>query len=139
MADIAFVALGTNLGDRAAHLAAARVAIASSAGVRLLHASCVEETAPLAAMRQPPYLNQMVAVSTTLEPEALLARLQLIERSLGRLRSVRWGARTIDLDIVRYGLRRLRTAALELPHPGFAHRAFWQRESAQLDRLLAAA
>ena len=139
MAEIALVALGANLGDRAAYLAAARVAIASIPGVRLLHASRVEETAPLAAMRQPPYLNQMIAVSTTLEPEPLLARLQEIERALGRRRAVRWGPRTIDLDIVRFGTRHLRTRALEVPHPGFAQRDFWQREAAQLERMLAAA
>jgi 2-amino-4-hydroxy-6-hydroxymethyldihydropteridine diphosphokinase len=96
----------------------------------------VEETAPLGAMAQPPYLNQMVALDTALAPEALLASLQRIERSLGRVRGERWGARTIDLDLVRHGDRRMQSATLELPHPGLPAREFWQRELAELTRSL---
>lgn len=139
MADIAFVALGGNLGDRAAYLAAARSALTLVRGVKLLAASRVEETVPLGTSVQGPYLNQMVAIATTLTPEALLDRLQLIERRLGRVRARRWGARTIDLDIVRFGSRRLSTPALELPHPGLAAREFWQREVAELEQLVGAA
>jgi 2-amino-4-hydroxy-6-hydroxymethyldihydropteridine diphosphokinase len=94
--------------------------------------SSIEETAPLGAMAQPPYLNQMVALDSGLPPEALLAALHGIERALGRVRGARWGARTIDLDLVRFGDRRIRTAALALPHPGLATRDFWQRELAEL-------
>ena len=83
----------------------------------------MEETAPLGAMAQPPYLNQMVALDTTLAPEALLDALQRIERAQGRVRGARWGARTIDLDLVRYGDRQRRTRTLALPHPGIAARA----------------
>lgn len=139
MADIAFVALGGNLGDRAAYLAAARSALTLVRGVKLLAASRVEETVPLGTSVQGPYLNQMVAIATTLTPEALLDRLQLIERRLGRVRARRWGARTIDLDIVRFGSRRLSTPTLELPHPGLAAREFWQREVAELEQLVGAA
>ena len=139
MADIAFVALGGNLGDRAAYLAAARSALTLVRGIELLAASRVEETVPLGSSAQSPYLNQMVAIATTLTPESLLDRLQLIERRLGRVRVRRWGARTIDLDIVRFGRRRLSTPALELPHPGLADRDFWQREVAELEQLVGAA
>lgn len=139
MADVAYIALGANLGNRAAYLSAARTALASSPGVRLLAATGVEETVPLGGALQPPYLNQMVAISTMLEPQPLLDRLQQIERSLGRTRHVRWGSRSIDLDIVRYGSRRVHTATLVVPHPGLADRDFWQREAAQLDLLLAVA
>ena len=137
MGDTAYVALGTNLGDRAAFLAAARSAISLTRGVRLIAASAVEETAPIGTTVQGPYLNQMVAVETALSPTALLTELQRIERSLGRLRGVRWGPRTIDLDIVCHGDVQLRSAELELPHPGLQDRAFWQRERAELDRILA--
>ena len=65
-----------------------------------------------------------------------LAALHAIERAQGRVRGVRWGARTIDLDLVRYGERRIRTRALTLPHPGIASRDFWQRELAELARAL---
>jgi 2-amino-4-hydroxy-6-hydroxymethyldihydropteridine diphosphokinase len=134
MGELAFVALGSNLGDRRAHLDRARVALSLLPGSRLVAVSSVEETAPLGAMAQPPYLNQMVALDTALPPEALLASLQGIERSLGRVRGERWGARTIDLDLVRHGDRRMQSATLELPHPGLPAREFWQRELAELTR-----
>jgi 2-amino-4-hydroxy-6-hydroxymethyldihydropteridine diphosphokinase len=134
MGELAFVALGSNLGDRRAHLGRARVALSLLPGSRLVAVSSVEETAPLGAMAQPPYLNQMVALDTALPPEALLASLQGIERSLGRVRGERWGARTIDLDLVRHGDRRMQSATLELPHPGLPAREFWQRELAELTR-----
>jgi len=136
MSEIAFIALGANLGDRGANLAAARAALSIVPGVRLLAASRVEETMPLGAVVQGPYLNQMVAVATTLEPHALLSRLQGIERRLGRVRTQRWGPRTIDLDIVRHGDRTLNASSLVLPHPGLPHRAFWQREVEELEHLL---
>lgn len=108
-------------------------------GVDLLATSRVEETVPLGSLVQGPYLNQMVAVATTLEPQALLARLQLIERQLGRVRTQRWGARTIDLDIVRFGERSMQSPTLVLPHPGLPHREFWLREVEELEQLLGAA
>lgn len=136
MSEIAFIALGANLGDRAANLAAARAALSMVAGVELLAATRVEETVPLGSLVQGPYLNQMVAVATTLEPHALLVRLQRIERQLGRVRTQRWGARTIDLDIVRFGERWVQSTTLVLPHPGLPHREFWLREVDELEQLL---
>ena len=136
MAERAYVALGSNLGDRAAHLDRARVALTLLPSTRLAAVSSVEETAPLGAMAQPPYLNQMVALDTALAPEALLAALHAIERSQGRRRGERWGPRTIDLDLVRYGQRRIRTTSLTLPHPGLATRDFWRRELDELERAL---
>jgi 2-amino-4-hydroxy-6-hydroxymethyldihydropteridine diphosphokinase len=132
-AERAFVALGSNLGDREEHLAAARAALAALPRTRLVAASRVEETAPLGGMDQPAYLNQMVALETRLEPRALLAACQAIEHSRGRVRSERWGARTLDLDIVRYGDRRVDEPDLIIPHPGLPHRDFWQRELAELE------
>ena len=129
----AYIALGSNLGDRAEHLAAARAALAALPRSRLVAESGVEETAPLAGMDQPPYLNQMVVLETALEPHALLAACQDIERSRGRVRTVRWGARTLDLDIVRYGDRRVAEPDLIIPHPELPRRDFWQRELAELE------
>jgi 2-amino-4-hydroxy-6-hydroxymethyldihydropteridine diphosphokinase len=139
MRERAFVALGSNLGDRLAQLDRARVALSLLPSSRLEAVSSIEETAPLGAMAQPPYLNQMAALDTSLPPEALLAALQRIERSLGRVRGSRWAARTIDLDLVRYGSRRMRSATLELPHPGLPAREFWQRELAELARAMGSA
>lgn len=136
MTERVFVAFGSNVGDRAGYLASARTALATLPATRLLAASRVEETAPFGAGAQGAYLNQMVVVATVLTPHALLRALQAIERSLGRVRSRRWGARTIDLDIVRFGDRTLHSRALALPHPGLRDRHFWQRELAELESLL---
>jgi 2-amino-4-hydroxy-6-hydroxymethyldihydropteridine diphosphokinase len=131
-AERVFVALGSNLGDRAAHLAAARDALGHLPDTRLLAASTVEETAPLGGMEQPAYLNQMVLIETRLDPHRLLAALQEIERARGRARTERWGARTLDLDIVTYGERRIRDPDLVVPHPELPNRDFWQRELSEL-------
>ena len=131
------IALGSNLGDRRAWLSAARSALAMLPDSRILAASDLEETPPFGPVAQGPYLNQMLAVETSLTPGLLLAALHAIERSLGRVRGVRWGPRTIDLDIVQLGDTVLRAADLTLPHPGLADRPFWQRELAQLEGLLA--
>ncbi len=133
-AERVFVALGSNVGDRAAHLAAARDALARLPDTRLLAAAGVEETAPLGGMAQPPYLNQMVLLETALEPHALLAALQAIERARGRVRTARWGPRTLDLDIVAYGDRQVRDPDLVIPHPELPRRDFWQRELSELTR-----
>ena len=129
----AYVALGSNLGDRAEHLAAARAALAALPRTRMVAESRMEETAPLGGMEQPPYLNQMVLLQTALEPRALLAACQAIERSRGRVRGERWGARTLDLDIVRYGHRRIAEPDLIIPHPELSNRDFWIRELAELE------
>lgn len=128
-----FLALGSNLGDRPAHLRRAREAVAALPDTRVLAASAVEETAPLGGMDQPPYLNQMLLVETGLEPRALLAACQVIERQAGRVRAGRWGPRTLDVDIVRYGHRTITEPDLVVPHPGLADRDFWQRELAELE------
>jgi 2-amino-4-hydroxy-6-hydroxymethyldihydropteridine diphosphokinase len=130
------IALGSNLGDRAAWLSGARAALALLPGTRVAAMTRIEETAPFGQGAQGAYLNQMVAVDTTLHPLALLDALQRIERRMGRVRRQRWGARTIDLDIVRYAHREMDTPRLTLPHPGARTRDFWQREMAELDRLL---
>ena len=120
-------------GDRDAHLKAARQALGSLPATRVLAASAIEETAPLGGMQQPPYLNQMVLLETGLEPRALLEALQAIERKEGRRRTERWGSRTLDLDIVRYGNRQVAEPDLIIPHPELPNRDFWRRELAELD------
>jgi 2-amino-4-hydroxy-6-hydroxymethyldihydropteridine diphosphokinase len=130
---IAYIALGSNLGDRAAYLARARSALAALPDTRVVGESDVEETAPIGPPGQGPYLNQMVAIETMLTPTDLLARLLDIERANGRHRAERWGARTLDLDIVRYGDRAIAEPGLTIPHPELPHRDFWQRELAQLE------
>lgn len=132
VSEIAYIALGSNLGDRHAYLARARDAIDALSECRVVAASAVEETVPLGGLAQPPYLNQMLAVETTLDPATLLARLHRIEADAGRVRSNRWESRTLDLDIVLFDDRVVNTAELTLPHPGLLKRDFWQRELAEL-------
>jgi 2-amino-4-hydroxy-6-hydroxymethyldihydropteridine diphosphokinase len=127
------VALGSNLGDRQAYLRAAREALATLPATSLIAASSIEETLPLGGLAQPPYLNQMVLLETGLEPRTLLEALQEIERTQGRRRSERWGARTLDLDIVRFGNRRVMEPDLIIPHPELSNRDFWHRELAEIE------
>jgi 2-amino-4-hydroxy-6-hydroxymethyldihydropteridine diphosphokinase len=100
---------------------------------RLVAASAIEETAPLGGMAQPPYLNQMVLLETELEPRSLLQACQAIELEQGRERTDRWGARTLDLDIVQFGDRQVRESDLIIPHPELPNRDFWRRELAELN------
>ena len=129
------MALGSNVGDRDAHLAHARKQLGALTGTRLIAASRVEETAPLGGgpVAQGPYLNQMVLLETSLSPAELLAHCRAIEAERGRERRERWGPRTLDLDIVRYGARIVREPDLTIPHPELGNRDFWQREIAELD------
>jgi 2-amino-4-hydroxy-6-hydroxymethyldihydropteridine diphosphokinase len=131
-AERAYVALGSNLGDRAGHLAAAREALAMLPDTEVVAVSAVEETAPLAGMPQPPYLNQMVLLETRLTPRQLLEACHEIEHARGRVRGERWGARTLDVDIVRYGQRHVTEPDLIIPHPELPNRDFWLRELAEL-------
>ena len=129
----AYVALGSNLGDRSAHLERARAGLAALPGTVLLAASTVEETAPLGGLDQPPYLNQMVLLETTLSARDLLMACLDIERAAGRVRGARWEPRPLDLDIVRFGGDRIAEPGLTVPHPGLPERDFWQREVAELE------
>jgi 2-amino-4-hydroxy-6-hydroxymethyldihydropteridine diphosphokinase len=129
--DTVYIALGSNLGDRAAHLAAARSALAGLPGTSIVSVSDVEETAPLGPAGQGPYLNQMVAMHTSIEPLTLLDHLHDIERARGRERRERWGARTLDLDIVCFGGRVIAEPRLVVPHPELPNREFWWREMVQ--------
>lgn len=130
----AFVALGSNLGDRAAQLAAARDGLGSLPETQLIGASRVEETEPLGGLAQPPYLNQMVRLRTRLDPRQLLQACHRLEAAAGRDRAGegRWGSRLLDLDIVLFGGRRIAEPGLTIPHPELPNRAFWRRELAEL-------
>ena len=132
MPDVAFVALGSNLGDRNAYLARARAALAALPGSRVIGESTIEETPPLGPADQPAYLNQMVALETELAPRTLLTHLLQIEQSEGRRRDVRWGPRTLDLDIVAFRDATANDPDLQVPHRELPNRDFWQRELAEL-------
>ena len=132
MKDIAYVALGSNLGQREVFLADARAAIRALPRSTVVAETEVEETSPLGPVAQAPFLNQMIAVETELSPSELLKALQTIERNAGRTRAERWGPRTLDLDIVLFERQSVSEADLTVPHPELPNRSFWQRELAQL-------
>ena len=132
MRDVAYVALGSNVGDRDAQLAAARAALARLPGSRILKATAVEETAPVGPVAQGAFLNQMIALETELAPLALLDHLLDIERAAGRERTVRWGPRTLDLDIVLFDTQTVAHPRLTVPHPELHNRDWWRRELAAL-------
>ena len=134
VSEIAYIALGSNLGDRRGYLERARAEIDAIPGCHVIAASTIEETPPLGGLEQPPYLNQMLAVDTRLEPTDLLARLHAIEHAAGRVRAETWASRTLDVDIVLFGDRAVDTPDLIIPHPGLATRPFWQREIAEVRR-----
>lgn len=124
----AVIALGANLGDRETTLRNALDAIAALPGVSLTRQSPVVESAALTLAgvdeSRPAYLNQVALVRTELAPRDLLVRLQSIEDAAGRVRTERWGNRTLDLDIVDFDGGSSVEDGLELPHPRAAQRAF---------------
>ncbi|HYN81061.1 MAG TPA: 2-amino-4-hydroxy-6-hydroxymethyldihydropteridine diphosphokinase [Gemmatimonadaceae bacterium] len=132
MSDLVYVALGSNLGDRETTLTKARAAIAAIRGARIVAESPIEETDPIGPIPQGRYLNQMVAVETMLPPRTFLSALQRIERAAGRIRSMRWAPRTLDLDIVVIEGKEFSDEVLTVPHPELHNRDFWQRELDEL-------
>jgi 2-amino-4-hydroxy-6-hydroxymethyldihydropteridine diphosphokinase len=132
MRDVAYVALGSNVGDRAAYLSLGREGLAAIPRSRLRGVSSIEETEPLGPIPQGLYLNQMAALETELAPEELLDALQSIEERAGRVRGTRWGPRTLDLDIVLYEGQSVATDRLVIPHPELARRVFWRRGLGEL-------
>ncbi|MCR5889394.1 2-amino-4-hydroxy-6-hydroxymethyldihydropteridine diphosphokinase [Hymenobacter sp. J193] len=120
---LAYLLLGSNLGDRAATLSQARQQLGETAGA-LVAASGLYETAPWGLAEQPAFLNQAVALRTTLSPTELLAACLAAEQRAGRTRHVRWDARTLDVDILLFDDVVLDTPALQLPHPRLPERRF---------------
>jgi len=126
------IALGSNLGDRRAHLDFAIERLRDV--LTALQVSSITETAPVDVPDdQPPYLNAVVVGETALEPEALLDKLTSLELERGRERRAFRAARTLDLDLILYGDRVMRTDTLEIPHPRFRDREFVLRPLVELD------
>jgi 2-amino-4-hydroxy-6-hydroxymethyldihydropteridine diphosphokinase len=132
-----FLGLGSNLGDRAAHLRAARDGIASLPGCRLLRAAGIFQTRPAGGPAgQEDYFNAGCLIETVLAPARLLVSIQGLEREIGRRREnepVRWGPRIIDVDILLWDGLVLSTPDLVIPHPRLAERAFALLPLAELD------
>ena len=120
---LAYLLLGSNLGDRATLLATARQELAATAG-DIVAVSGLYETAAWGREDQPAFLNQALAVRTRLRPEALLAACQAAEQHAGRQRLEHWGSRTLDVDILLFGNEIIDTHTLTVPHPRLPERRF---------------
>jgi 2-amino-4-hydroxy-6-hydroxymethyldihydropteridine diphosphokinase len=125
VASTAYIALGSNLGDRAGHLRAALERLGATPGIRVTRVATPIETEPVdCPPGARPFLNAAAELETDLEPGELLETMLRIERDLGRRRTVRNSPRPIDLDLLLFDERILRTESLQLPHPRLHERRF---------------
>ncbi len=122
--ETAYLGLGSNEGDRVANIREAIRRLENGGSCRVIDCSSVYETKPVGIIEQPDFLNAVVRVTTSLTPLALLDYCQAIEHSMGRVRTMRWGPRVIDIDILLYGRESLCTERLVIPHPEMLKRAF---------------
>ncbi len=129
----AHLGVGSNLGERLAYLQLAVDELAKADGVTVVGVSPVYETAPVGGPEQPDYLNAVVAVDTTLTARELLRVAQGIEAEAERVRTVRWGPRTLDVDLLLVGDERIDDPDLVVPHPRMTERAFVMVPLADLD------
>jgi 2-amino-4-hydroxy-6-hydroxymethyldihydropteridine diphosphokinase len=129
----AYLGIGSNLGDRLSFLQLAVDHLARTEGVTVAAVSPVYETAPVGGPEQPDYLNAVVAVDTALSAHDLLRIAQGIEAAAERVRTVRWGPRTLDVDVLLVGEERVDEPDLVVPHPRLAERAFVVVPLADLD------
>jgi 2-amino-4-hydroxy-6-hydroxymethyldihydropteridine diphosphokinase len=120
----AYLGLGSNLAEPLWQLTRALQAIEEIRDVRLTRVSSFYETAPVGMVNQPNFVNAVAEIDTTLSPRALLAALLEIEAAQARVRTVKNGPRTLDLDILLYGDQRIHEEALAIPHPRMHQRAF---------------
>jgi 2-amino-4-hydroxy-6-hydroxymethyldihydropteridine diphosphokinase len=134
----AFIAIGSNLGDREATIRAALAELDSAEGVEVVAVSSLEETDPVGYVEQPRFLNGAAELRTELGPRALLELLLAVEARHGRDRSASppQGPRTLDLDLLLYDAERLAEPGLQVPHPRLHERLFVLRPLAELDPAL---
>ena len=120
---LAFLGLGSNLGDRLENLQRAVDVLDTTEGVRVLRSSRVYETEPVGPP-QPEYLNAVIEVETSLDPYGLLDAALTVENEMGRVRTERWGPRVIDVDILTFGDQVVDEPDLQIPHPRMHERGF---------------
>ena len=118
-----FLLLGSNLGDRISNLEIARERIVVAIG-HIIKCSSVYSTAPWGIANQPDFYNQVIQLSTALNPNEVLKSALAIEEEMGRIRIVKWGPRLIDIDLLFYNQEIIESAELTLPHPGIPNRNF---------------
>ncbi|MCM3575844.1 2-amino-4-hydroxy-6-hydroxymethyldihydropteridine diphosphokinase [Mesobacillus subterraneus] len=124
MENKAYIALGSNMGDRFGYLTQAIILLESHEQISVVNTSSVYETDPVGFTDQGQFLNMAIQVETSLSPVELLDTCLEIELKLGRKREVKWGPRTLDLDILLYNHENIETEKLTIPHPRMSERAF---------------
>ncbi|MBS4175747.1 2-amino-4-hydroxy-6-hydroxymethyldihydropteridine diphosphokinase [Bacillus sp. FJAT-49736] len=124
MTNIAYLSLGSNLGDRADYLKNALKELSNHPEIDLLKMSSIYETEPVGYTEQGNFLNIVVKIATTFSAEQLLDVCQHTEKELGRIRDIRWGPRTVDLDILLFNNDNIKSEKLIIPHPRMHERAF---------------
>lgn len=124
MENQAYIALGSNMGDRYEYLKKAVLLLENQEKITVVNTSSIYETDPVGFTDQDQFLNMAVQVSTSLKPLELLDECLKIEEELGRKREIRWGPRTLDLDILLYNQENIETEKLTIPHPRMSERAF---------------
>jgi 2-amino-4-hydroxy-6-hydroxymethyldihydropteridine diphosphokinase len=129
----AYLGIGSNLGDRLAHLQSAVDGLAATDGVEVIDVSRVYATDPVGGPEQGEYLNAVVAIDTELDARALLDHAQRLEANAGRVRTERWGPRTLDVDVLIVGDDEVHEPDLEVPHPRMRERGFVMAPLADLD------
>jgi 2-amino-4-hydroxy-6-hydroxymethyldihydropteridine diphosphokinase len=132
----AFIGLGSNLGEREAMIRLALDDLARLPSTTLTRVSSLYDTEPVGEVDQPNFLNAVAQIDTELTARQLLWNLQLIEKRLGRVRTQRWGPRTIDLDLLLYGFQVVDEPDLKVPHPEMTRRSFVLVPLVELDPLL---
>ena len=129
----AFVGIGSNLGEREINLERALELLSAEDGIEVSAVSEIRETEPVGPVEQGPFLNGAARLETSLAPRELLERLLAVENRLGRVRTERWGPRTIDLDLLLYGGETVDEPGLTVPHPRLHERRFALEPLADLD------
>lgn len=124
MENKAYIALGSNLGDRFGYLTQAIILLEGQEKISVINTSSIYETDPVGYTAQDQFLNMVIKVETSLSPVELLDTCLEIELKLGRKREIKWGPRTLDLDILLYNHEIVETEKLTLPHPRMSERAF---------------
>lgn len=121
---VAYLGLGSNLGDKIANIKKALAALDDAPGVRVLRVAPYYRTAPVGYTKQDFFVNTAASIETILPPLDLLALLLDVEKALGRVRGIRWGPRHIDIDLLLYGKEEINRPELVVPHPRMHERAF---------------
>jgi 2-amino-4-hydroxy-6-hydroxymethyldihydropteridine diphosphokinase len=124
MENYAYIALGSNIGNRLYYLREAVKALDNHEQISVIATSSIYETEPVGYINQDKFLNMVIQITTSLSPFALLEVTQKIEQKFGRKREIRWGPRTLDLDILLYNHENIETEQLIIPHPRMTERAF---------------